>query len=164
MDQPGTSTGTTKRARRSKEFSELGDRMKRRKTEELRASYETSELAYATQMSLRASGAPKAATVLQAITSHSPDRANKYQAAFDAASVAPLPEMSGSLALSDVVEGKLTRHAYRLLKKRLKQYNARVYPSYDKVLEAKLLCYPKDILVTETVAEVPLQALLDHTC
>jgi len=40
-----------------------------------------------------------------------------------------------------------------------------LYPSYDKVLEAKKLCYPPEnsITVTETKAEIKLQALLDHT-
>lgn len=150
--------------RPSKAFGELSDRSKRRKTEQLRASFDSSELAFATQMSLRASGSSTAASVLQDITTRSPERAQKYKAAFKSVSATPRSEISGSVALSDIVEGNLTRHAYRLFTKRLKEHHVRVYPSYDKVMKAKLLCYPKDKVTTETCAEVPLQALLDHTC
>lgn len=34
---------------------------------------------------------------------------------------------------------------------------------YWKILEAKRKCYPQNMIVTETSAEVPLQDLLDHT-
>ena len=37
-----------------------------------------------------------------------------------------------------------------------------MYPSYNKVGEAKSRCYLPDVKVTETTVEVPLQSLLNH--
>lgn len=113
-------------------------------------------------MSLRADGATEASNVLKDITNTSPSRASKYQSAFKSASLLQQTEISGDLALSDVVQGKMTRQTYRIIRKRESQNNVRVYPPYPKVAKAKNRCYPPGINVTETKAEVPLQSLLDH--
>ncbi|KAK9744409.1 hypothetical protein QE152_g7788 [Popillia japonica] len=45
-----------------------------------------------------------------------------------------------------------------------KKHNAQhLYPSYDRIREAKKRCYPSNILVDNFGASVPLQHLLDHT-
>ena len=48
-----------------------------------------------------------------------------------------------------------------------KKRKADMYPSYEKIREAKRQCYPDPLLVLTTVSEtkvkVPLQRLLDHT-
>lgn len=46
-----------------------------------------------------------------------------------------------------------------------KENNCKLFPSYEKVMEAKKHCYPQynAIKITETSAEVQMQALLDHT-
>jgi hypothetical protein len=43
--------------------------------------------------------------------------------------------------------------------------NADIYPSYNNIREANQLCYPskESFTVTDTLAEVKLQDLLDHT-
>ncbi|KAE9522419.1 hypothetical protein AGLY_017178 [Aphis glycines] len=38
-----------------------------------------------------------------------------------------------------------------------------IFSAYDHVLNAKKECYPKNIRITETSCQVPLQDLLDHT-
>ncbi|GBL76821.1 hypothetical protein AVEN_53481-1 [Araneus ventricosus] len=38
-----------------------------------------------------------------------------------------------------------------------------MYPAYHKIKVAKQLCYPSDVNVTETFAEIKLQSLMDHT-
>ncbi|GBM84800.1 hypothetical protein AVEN_217788-1 [Araneus ventricosus] len=38
-----------------------------------------------------------------------------------------------------------------------------MYPAYHKIKAAKQLCYPSDVNVTETFAEIKLQSLMDHT-
>ena len=40
---------------------------------------------------------------------------------------------------------------------------ADIWPSYHSIRAAKKLCYPSNISITESKAEVPLQDLLDHT-
>lgn len=70
----GFSTG-----RPQKSFSELCERSKRRKTEELRTS-DLHELAYATQMKLRKTGEVEASKIVKVLTT-SPLKAKKYAAA-----------------------------------------------------------------------------------
>ena len=43
-----------------------------------------------------------------------------------------------------------------------KSRNAKIYPSYNKVTQAKKDCYPsaESIIITETTAEIKLQKLL----
>ncbi|CAH0546850.1 unnamed protein product [Brassicogethes aeneus] len=164
--QPGrSSTGLKKLGRGSTEFDASSERSKRRKTENLRASHSTSELAYATQMSLRASGAPQASSVLKDITTKSPMRASRYQAALKASQKPPTCEIPADLALNLIISGKMTKETYKLMRN-LTNTNCGtlVYPSYNKILAAKRRCYPdrSAMTVTETSAEVKLQALLDH--
>ena len=45
----------------------------------------------------------------------------------------------------------------------INQCRASVLPSYEHILAAKKRCYPASISISETCAEVPLQALLDPT-
>lgn len=44
-----------------------------------------------------------------------------------------------------------------------KSRNCDIYPSYQKVLEAKLKCRPDKVDISEKTAQVPLQNLLNHT-
>lgn len=113
-------------------------------------------------MSLRSSGAADAASIVKDITTSSPSHAAKYKAAYKASDQPQCKEISGDLALSDLVEGKMTRKTYQLIRKRELQNHVRVYPSYHTVSAAKTRCYPPGINVTETLAEVPLQSLLHH--
>lgn len=65
--------------------------------------------------------------------------------------------------VSFINEAKLTKHQYILLKNLINSKIPNVFPSYQKVFEAKTRCYPTDIRVTESSAEMNLQSLLDHT-
>lgn len=61
---------------------------------------------------------------------------------------------------------RLSQRRYNELRKISCQNGTSPYPSYKHVLSAKEDCYVKidDIIVTETYAQVKLQALLDLTC
>lgn len=144
------------------EFSKLSDRSKRRKTAELRSSNTTEELAYATQMSLRTSGQSHASKIVKDVTSTSPTRASKYITAFTSKVEKTL---SHDEALSVLVEHKFSKRTYQGIRKVAKENNCKLYTSYNNVLKAKDRCYPPrtSITITESCAEVKLQALLDHT-
>ncbi|XP_024875226.1 uncharacterized protein LOC112456728 [Temnothorax curvispinosus] len=146
------------------EFTTASERSKRRKTAEMRTTYSTEELSYATQMKLRSSGKLDAANIVKEVTTSSPTRASKYKAAFQATSNVAIP-MSDDAALSVVVEAKLTKNQYSLIRQSMKEHHCNLYPPYDKVSQAKVRCYPprSDVTITETSAEVKLQALLNHT-
>ena len=68
-------------------------------------------------------------------------------------------------ALALFVDCKLTKQAYILLRQNAIQVGHFLYPSYNKLQEAKNECCPSvnSMNLTETRAEIGLQALLDHT-
>lgn len=147
-----------------RDFDEVCDRTKRRRTEDVRSTLSTSELTYAAQISLRTSGSIDAANVLKDVTTSSPTRAAKYRKSFKLAATPRPTEMSSDEALLDFVNLKLSKQQYLDLRESLRKKKFFAYPSYGKLLEAKRRCYPELISVTETSAEVKLQSLLDHTC
>lgn len=70
-----------KTERPKKSFAELSKRSKRRRTEDLRNTFDSDELTYAMQMKLRASGRTDASQVVKRI-GDSPNRAKKYRKAY----------------------------------------------------------------------------------
>lgn len=49
-----------------------------------------------------------------------------------------------------------------MLKKGSKQFKTDIYPSYYKIKEIKIKCYPDNIKVNEYGASIPLQYLVNH--
>ncbi|XP_055840046.1 uncharacterized protein LOC129907726 [Episyrphus balteatus] len=69
-------------------------------------------------------------------------------------------------ALKLLVEAKLSKHQYQVIRNLVNQKTeVDVFPSYVKVLKAKQDCYPElqTIKITDSLAEVSLQGLLNHT-
>ena len=140
------------RGRPSKTFEESSERSKRRKTENLRLNY-TQELVFATQMKLRAEGESKAAKVVQNVLSvNQPNSSNLTYTQYT-------PDES--LAL--VVFAKLTKFQYNLIRQGAIDHSCKMYPPYELITTARKNCYPNNMVITESSAEVPLQDLLDHT-
>lgn len=153
-------TPAKEKGRPQKQFEECSDRSKRFKTENLRANYSIPELGYAMKMNFRACGEVQASKLVATIT-RSPNRASEYNKAYDEYQNRSVTKMSGEEALSVLVEAKLTRHQYNIIRSK----NPEKFPSYKTVQATKINCYPnkKDITITAFAAEVTLQALLDHT-
>ena len=154
-------TEKKKRGRQSLSFSEASDTTKRKKTQELRQNYSVDELSYATQMSLRSVGQIDASKLVNEVTSTSPRRALRYRKALTDVEKHKHITMTGEEALSTMIEAKLSRRQYEVVRSKDKKR----FPSYKVIQEAKKLCYPKieSIVVNSTSVEVKLQALLDHT-
>ncbi|XP_011867945.1 PREDICTED: uncharacterized protein LOC105562053 [Vollenhovia emeryi] len=148
--------------RPSTSWDHLSDRSKRRRTEKIRKEHTVHELAYATQMGLRASGNLHASKVIRDVTEGSPSKASQYRKSMERVSEDVL---SGNEALSLVVEGKMTKSQYQLIRSVSVKKNCKLYPPYKCVLDSKKKCYPakSEISVTESGATVGLQALLNHT-
>lgn len=155
-DEKGTS------GRPSKSFASSSDRSKRRKTEEIRSTLSTEELTYAAQMSLRTSGQVDAAQVLKDVTLTSPTRASKYIAAVRSKNETPL---TPDEALSLMIEKGESKRSYQLSRNAARARKCKLYPSYHEVEKAKNRCYPSVVYmnITESCAQIKLQALLDHT-
>lgn len=147
--------------RPKKIFDELSERSKRRKTEQVRQSMETEELAYAAQMKLRAAGEPDAANILKDITNH-PDCAKDYKKAYKTKQPeerdAPLSALE---ALTRFVEAGLSRKQYDIIRSGA----PKTYPCYSLLQKVKKECYPgpNAYKITATCLEINLQDLLDHT-
>lgn len=66
-------------------------------------------------------------------------------------------------ALSLLIDCKMSRKSYNLLRAASKKKGHNIYPQYHNLLEAKKLTYPKNIKAEERICQVPLQDLLNHT-
>lgn len=66
-------------------------------------------------------------------------------------------------ALALLLDAKLSKYQYEMLKKACRNIGHDIFPCYSKVLEAKKTCYPENININESSATVPLQSILDHT-
>lgn len=66
-------------------------------------------------------------------------------------------------ALALIIDAKLTKQSYKMLKKGAKKRIADIYSSYDKIKESKMKCYPANIEVNEYSASIPLHDLVNHT-
>lgn len=128
---------TQKRGRHDLLFDECTEKTKAKKCKEIRENIPLPILAHATQMSLRAAGKTDASKIVKEIIS-SPTRAKKYRKSFQ--QVSP-QQLSAEKALSVLVEAKLTRHQYNVLRNAAPE----IFPSYTTVQEAK-----KNVIQNET--------------
>ncbi|XP_050312211.1 uncharacterized protein LOC126747535 [Anthonomus grandis grandis] len=161
--QPAEMQDTTlsSRGRPFTGFLDLCDRSKRRKTEQMRADRSPEELTFAAQMKFRSEGKLDEADVLKNVAFSSPTRASKYKKSLEKECEIPF---SADEALSLFVEATLTKFQYNLIRNSAKSHKrSTLYPNYESITAAKKRCYPENLNISEDVAEVPLQSLLDHT-
>ena len=162
----GCSKEYNRPGRPRKLFSECSKKTKRRKTEHLREAAGPAELALATQISLKTSDEKEAANLMENAL-RTPTRAAKILSAYKehSGSCKSALKYSADDALALIMDAKLSKSQYTLLRVQAKQRNVDLYPTYNEVGEAKLNCYTYlgDITVTEISARVNLQSLLDHT-
>lgn len=145
----------------TKDFGELTDRSKRRRTKELRAQVPVNELTYAAGVSQGTSGNKAASKLIKEITS-SPTRARKVRKILASTKKeVTVKKYTPQEALALYVNGDFTRAQWELIQGGRKE----IYPCYSILQKAKKESYPAEdsIKVTETSFEVGLQALLDHT-
>ncbi|GBM33090.1 hypothetical protein AVEN_9633-1 [Araneus ventricosus] len=62
-----------------------------------------------------------------------------------------------------MVDNGLSTRQYQRILEHAENLYCKLYPSYHKVKEAKQVCCPHSISMTETSAEITLQTLVDHT-
>ncbi|EFN80696.1 hypothetical protein EAI_01483, partial [Harpegnathos saltator] len=95
-----------------------------------------------------------------------PSRSKKINESWSAAKrIANVTTYTPVEALAFLMEAGLTKHSYQIIWTQAKSRGADIYPSYNKVREAKAECYPpkESVHITETKSEIELQALLDLT-
>ena len=144
-------------------FCDLSDRHKRRRTEQLREN-NSEELFFATKMKMQASGNLDIAKILTFLMEN-PDRVSMVREFCEGKYKENLVPYSNEKALAIMLALKLSQSKYLALRKLSIEDGTNRYPSYHNVLAAKKECYPpeQDMVITETYAEIKLQALLDLT-
>lgn len=145
-----------------KDFESSSDKTKRRRVQSLLETTSTEELSLATEVKLRQSGKRDSAAIVKELCLFSPKRGTEIKKVRKSL----IPKQSGLLddqALALMIDSNLSTHQYEGIRKYTKEINRDMFPPYYKVKAAKKLCYPSEINVTETHAEVELQSLMDHT-
>lgn len=145
-----------------KTFEECAESAKQKKVQHIVASFSKQELTLATSISLYSHGQRDAAEIIKKLST-SPKRATRLKKDMDT-KIRKLPiKMSPDQALALYIDTKMSKHQYNRVKQSSKEHNADIYPNYNKLLEAKKRCYPAGIIISEISAEVPMQAIVDHT-
>lgn len=147
--------------RPAKSFSACGSKAQKYKVQHLLES-SSQELSIATGLKLHKEGKRDSASIVKELLVASPNRGTILKKTRKLSPKQPL-SMSEEQALALIVDANLSTRQYQRIREQAKSLRCLIYPSYNKVKEAKVLCYPPGIIITETSAEIPLQTLIDHT-
>lgn len=144
-------------------FEEGSETTKRRRVQEDVSSKTEDELCLATEIKLRVNGKRDVAAMLHKMRL-SPKKATRLKTLETDTKDLQQVSFSPEEALAFFVSFKFTRYQYiglrdLIVKKGLKK----LFPRYDKIIEAKKMCYPSNVVATNLSVEVPLQNILDHT-
>lgn len=138
----------------------------KRKVQHLLEEYDVEQLSFATRLGVRASEKRDAASLIQEVTTASPRRATGYKKArrrINANKEQRPYTLAEALAL--FIANHFSVNVYKTIQHESKERGFRLYPCYDQVAKVKEQSYPSVVKfsMTDTYAEVELQALLNHT-
>lgn len=142
-------------------FSQSSLRTRKRKAKQLIGNTDTAHLLMAAEMKLRSSGKRNSAKILQELGTASPSRGTALKNS--RLSINHPKNLQPDHALALIVDTNLSTHQYNLLREHTAEVSPKMYPSYTCIKKAKVLCYPENITVTESYAEIQLQSLIDHS-
>ncbi|CAH0401430.1 unnamed protein product [Chilo suppressalis] len=145
-----------------KPFEELGNKQKKRRSDGLK-DFSEDELSFALVTLLKTNGKNDVAQVIEHLLKN-PDRVNEVKSYLFDKKERDIMHEDHALALATSLD--LSKWKYLTLRTCLTDIEGTAQlPSYHKILNAKMNCYPdkSDIEVTEIGARVKLQALLDLT-
>ena len=152
---PGCSSG-----RRAIPFAHKASTSKRKETDSL-VRHSADKLLHAARRRSRSEGRKDLSFVLKNSTS-SPNRPTKVRRLLERPTQVPkmyTPEQ----ALNVFIDGGFTKASWQLVRSSAKGQHADIYPAYNRIRAAKAECYPDEVVVESSRAEVSLQSLLDHT-
>lgn len=155
-----TSTMTTKIPR--KPFEDLGNKQKKRRSDE-HISEDPIELAYSAAMLLKKDGREDIASVIEYMLKY-PEAAAKMKEVIKKPFTSAI--FSPEKALGLLLSLKLSKWQYITLRETtIREGLKDIYPSYYRLQKSKLQCYPPKtfVTVTDSSARIALQALLDLT-
>lgn len=160
--QPSTS-GTGRGGRPKKIFEESSEKSKKRKVQHVLESTSYGELTFAAEVAVRSAGKRDAANIIKELSTASPERASEIKHLRSTKGDMRVYNPEEALAL--FVDCKLTTNSYKLMRKRAIGAGHFLYPSYYSIQKAKAECCPSEefLTITETSAEISLQAIIDLT-
>ncbi|EFN87479.1 hypothetical protein EAI_09657, partial [Harpegnathos saltator] len=95
---------------------------------------------------------------------NTPERTNKIRKILKEPHSSSIVKLTPEKALSFLLDRSLSKEDYISMRLLVKGQGADIFPPYNSVKEAKILCRsPTLISITENKAKVSLKALLDHT-
>lgn len=156
--QPSTSSG---RGRPKKLFSESSERSKKRKIKHLAPGSTTPEMVFATHTRMYKAGKRTASKIIKKSTTSTPKTLHRVKTAYETEK--KIEKYTAEESLAILIDNKMSVKQYKNIRLAAKKKCANIFSAYDHVLNAKKECYPKNIRITETSCQVPLQDLLDHT-
>ena len=131
--------------------------------QKVRDSFESQAIVLAAAQSKKLAGNKDAGFVIQRVASKTGLTAAKAKAAIINEAGEKPTKVKPVQALAFMLNNNFTRAQYESVQSQSKVEGADIWPSYQKVQNAKAECRPKEISVDERCAQVPLQQLLDHT-
>lgn len=155
---PSTSTNC---GRREKKFEDCAVRTQRFKCKELISKVSGNQIIMTAESLLRSCGKRDSANIFKELSVASPSRGTSIKKA--RLSSSDSKRLSADKALAMMIDGNLSTDQYRSIRQHAKHCSPKLYPCYDLVVQSKSLCYPSNISVGETYAEISLQSLIDHT-
>lgn len=145
-----------------KPFEDLGSKQKKRRSDDHKCE-DANELAYSAALLLKEDGREDIASVIEYMLKN-PEAASKIEEMI----TKPVQTVTftAEKALGLLLSLKLSKWQYITLRETaIREGSKNIYPSYYKVQQAKLQCYPpkQSVTVTDSSARISLQALLDIT-
>lgn len=160
ISHPGPSTRT---GRPQKEFETCSTKTKRRRIKHILETASQEEISMAAEVQLRKEGKRDSAAIVRELCQYSPRRGTTIKKARKCVLNPKQSSLSEDQALALMVDANLSTHQYNVIRQQTNKIHHNIYPAYHKIKAAKQLCYPSDINITETFAEIKLQSLMDHT-
>lgn len=146
-----------------KSFQELCLKQKKRRIEHINKSLSPQELTAATVKNFKDSGNEDITKILEYLTNHPEDIQRVKYCVFKKNTEENA--YSAEAALGLLMSLNLSKRQYIHLRMSARERGCHLYPSYYRVQQAKVECYPKkeDMFVSAEGARLNLQALLDLT-
>lgn len=160
LNSPSTSTPVRHPGRPQKSFEESSFKTKKRRVEDIVQTWNADELTIAAEVANRSAGKRSVAQAIKRASDGSKDESGPKAVLCNNAR-----QLSTNEALAYYVDSKCTVHSYKQTRKWSLKAGHQVFPSYHSLGKSKISCYTskENILVTETSAEIKLQANLDKT-
>lgn len=150
-----------------KSFATCNYKTQKKRVVNLVETQTAEELALAAEISFRSAGKRNVANLInKVVTTDSPEILKKAKNIFNATTSnkeAVLRTYSPDEALALMIDTKMTKHQYNLMQKGAQERNSNLYPPYYLILKSKSECYPLNLRISEDIAEVKVQDLLNHT-